>query len=192
LLASDFPIARRRATVESARNSVLFISTSEPLAAKLQCEIARQCDVSAPGRLESVFEEIAAKWGRLDFALYSIGFARCKDLHGRLIDCSAEGFAYAMQVSVHSFLRMARLAEPLMTNGGCLLAFTFHGAEKVVPHRSSGHCSTERPSPSTPAVDVAVASDLRGSISVKAPTLFTVRSKKAERLGAARVRRVAY
>jgi enoyl-[acyl-carrier protein] reductase I len=81
-----------------------------------------------------VFEEIAAEWGRLDFALHSIGYARAEDLHGRLIDCSAEGFAYAMQVSVHSFLRMARLAEPLMTSGGCLLAITFYGAEKVVQH----------------------------------------------------------
>jgi enoyl-[acyl-carrier protein] reductase I len=39
-----------------------------------------------------------------------------------------------MQVSVHSFLRMARLAEPLMTSGGCLLAITFYGAEKAVEH----------------------------------------------------------
>ncbi|HTR14392.1 MAG TPA: enoyl-ACP reductase FabI [Roseiarcus sp.] len=103
-----------------------------PLAVELGCKIARQCDVSVPGQLESVFEEIAAKWGRLDFALHSIGYARAEDLHGRLIDCSTDGFAYAMQVSVHSFLRMAKLAEPLMTSGGCLLAFTFYGAEKVM------------------------------------------------------------
>jgi enoyl-[acyl-carrier protein] reductase I len=105
-----------------------------PLASALGCEIARQCDVSIPGQLETVFEEIAAKWGRLDFALHSIGYAREEDLHGRLIDCSADGFAYAMQVSVHSFFRMARAAEPLMTSGGCLLAITFYGAEKAMPH----------------------------------------------------------
>lgn len=106
----------------------------QPLASELACEIARQCDVSIPGQLESVFEEIAAKWGRLDFALHSIGYARADDLHGRLIDCSAEGFAFAMQVSVHSFLRIAKLAEPLMGSGGCLLAVTFYGAEKAVEH----------------------------------------------------------
>jgi enoyl-[acyl-carrier protein] reductase I len=105
-----------------------------PLAAALGCEIARQCDVSIPGQLENVFKEIAATWGRLDFALHSIGYARAEDLRGRLIDCSAEGFAYAMQVSVHSFLRMARLAEPLMTSGGCMLAITFYGAEKAIEH----------------------------------------------------------
>ena len=54
------------------------------------------------------------------------------DLHGRVVDCSAEGFGLAMDVSCHSFLRMARLAEPLMPDGGCLLTVTFFGSERVV------------------------------------------------------------
>ncbi|WP_113888557.1 enoyl-ACP reductase FabI [Roseiarcus fermentans] len=103
-----------------------------PLASALECQIARSCDVAVPGQLESVFEEIARKWGRLDFALHSIGYARADDLHGRVIDCSAEGFAHAMLVSVHSFLRLAKLAEPLMTSGGCLLALTYYGGQKAV------------------------------------------------------------
>ena len=105
-----------------------------PLAIELDCEIARTCDVGAPGELESVFEEIASKWGRLDFALHAIGYARAEDLHGRVIDCSAEGFAHAMLVSVHSFFRIAKLAEPLMTSGGCLLAITYYGGQKAVEH----------------------------------------------------------
>jgi enoyl-[acyl-carrier protein] reductase I len=103
-----------------------------PLAEALGCEIARPCDVAVPGDLESVFEEIRLKWGQLDFALHSVGYARPEDLHGRVIDCSAEGFADAMLVSVHSFLRMAKLAEPLMTSGGCLLAITYYGGQKAV------------------------------------------------------------
>ena len=51
-----------------------------------------------------------------------------------MIDCSGEGFAHAMLVSVHSFLRMAKLAEPLMTSGGCLLALTYYGGQKAVRH----------------------------------------------------------
>ena len=78
--------------------------------------------------------EIARTWGRLDFVLHSIAYARAEDLHGRLVDCSADGFAFAMQVSVHSFLRMAKLAEPLMASGGCLLAMSYYGADKAVPH----------------------------------------------------------
>jgi len=71
---------------------------------------------------------------QLDFLLHAIAFAPKDDLHGRVVDCSAEGFALAMDVSCHSFLRMARLAEPLMTAGGCLLTVTFYGSERVVEH----------------------------------------------------------
>jgi enoyl-[acyl-carrier protein] reductase I len=105
-----------------------------PLASELGSEIVLTCDVAVDGQLEAVFEEVAIKWGRLDFILHSIAYARAKDLHGRIIDCSADGFAFAMQVSVHSFLRMARLAEPLMASGGCLLAMSYYGADKAVPH----------------------------------------------------------
>ena len=105
----------------------------QPLATALDCEIAMAVDVGIPGELESVFDEIASKWGRLDFALHSIGYAPAADLHGRVIDCSADGFAHAMDVSVHSFFRMAKLCEPLMPSGGCLLAITYYGGQKAVP-----------------------------------------------------------
>jgi enoyl-[acyl-carrier protein] reductase I len=105
-----------------------------PLAADLESEIVMPCDVTVPGQLEAVYDNIAKRWGRLDFALHSIAYARAEDLHNRIIDCSADGFAFAMQVSVHSFLRMAKLAEPLMASGGCLLAMSYYGADKVVEH----------------------------------------------------------
>ena len=103
-----------------------------PLAEKLEAPIFMECDVTKPGHLEAVFEEMESKWGTIDFALHSIAFAPREDLHGRLTDCSEEGFLEAMAVSCHSFIRMARLAEPLMTNGGALFAMSFYGAEKVV------------------------------------------------------------
>ena len=68
------------------------------------------------------------EWGKLDFLLHAIAFAPADDLHGRVVDCSAAGFAMAMDVSCHSFLSMARLAEPLMKAGGCLLTVTFYGS----------------------------------------------------------------
>jgi enoyl-[acyl-carrier protein] reductase I len=92
------------------------------------------CDVRVPGQLEALFEEARERWGGLDFVLHSIAFAPREDLHGRVVDSSAEGFAQAMDVSCHSFLRMARLAEPLMSDGGCLLCVTFYGSERVVEH----------------------------------------------------------
>jgi enoyl-[acyl-carrier protein] reductase I len=92
------------------------------------------CDVREAGQLDAVFARIEREWGSLDFILHAIAFAPRDDLHGRVVDCSAEGFAVAMDVSCHSFLRMARLAEPLMPQGGCLLTVTFYGSERVVAH----------------------------------------------------------
>jgi enoyl-[acyl-carrier protein] reductase I len=103
-----------------------------PLAEELGSPIVVPCDVREPGQLEGVFSRIQKEWGRLDFLLHSIAYAPKEDLHSRITDCSEAGFGMAMDVSCHSFIRMARLAEPLMTNGGCLLTVTFYGAEKVV------------------------------------------------------------
>jgi enoyl-[acyl-carrier protein] reductase I len=92
----------------------------------LGVDLLAPCDVRTPGELEAVFARIRAEWGGLDFLLHAIAFAPT--------DCTAAGFATAMEVSVHSFIRMARLAEPLMPNGGCLLTVTFYGSERVVEH----------------------------------------------------------
>jgi len=105
-----------------------------PLAEALGSAIIAPCDVTADGELDAVYERITREWGGLDFLLHSIAYAKAEDLHGRIIDCSAEGFAFAMQVSVHSFLRMAKLAEPLMRDGGTLLTMSYYGADKAVPN----------------------------------------------------------
>jgi enoyl-[acyl-carrier protein] reductase I len=89
-------------------------------------------DVQQPGQMQAVFDQIQKEWGSLDFVIHSIAFAPRQDLHGRVTDCSAEGFQQAMFVSCYSFLEMARRAEPVMTNGGCLIAMSYYGADKVV------------------------------------------------------------
>jgi enoyl-[acyl-carrier protein] reductase I len=103
-----------------------------PLAEGLASSIIVPCDVREKGQLESVFATICKQWGRLDFVLHSIAFAPREDLQTRVVDCSQAGFSIAMDVSCHSFIRMAHLAEPLMKSGGCLLTVTFYGAEKVI------------------------------------------------------------
>jgi len=103
-----------------------------PLAEALDSPIIVPCDVRISGQLEALFDRIARDWGELDFVLHSIAFAPREDLHGRVVDCSEDGFLLAMSVSCHSFIRMARLAEPLMKTGGSLLTVTFYGSEKVV------------------------------------------------------------
>jgi enoyl-[acyl-carrier protein] reductase I len=106
----------------------------EPLARELSAPIAMPLDVEQPGAMEAVFDAIRERWGRLDFLLHSIAYAPSGDLHGRVADTSREGFVRAMDISCHSFMRMARLAEPLMDKGGSLLTMTYLGAAEVVPH----------------------------------------------------------
>ena len=106
----------------------------EPLAQELGAPIAMALDVEKPGAMEAVFDAVRERWGRLDFVLHSIAFAPAADLHGRVADSSREGFARAMDISCHSFVRMARLAEPLMADGGTLLTMSYLGADEVVPH----------------------------------------------------------
>ena len=105
-----------------------------PVAEAIKPRLLLPLDVEIDGTLESVFEQIQSTFGRLDFVLHSIAFCPKQDFHGRVTDCSREGFARAMDVSVHSFIRMARLAEPLMHAGGCLLTVSHYGAEKVLEH----------------------------------------------------------
>jgi enoyl-[acyl-carrier protein] reductase I len=106
----------------------------EPLAKELEAALFAACDVRDPGQLDGVFQALRDLWGKIDFALHAIAFARKEDLHGRLADCSRDGFLQAMDVSCHSFIRMAHLAEPLMSNGGALLTMSYYGAEKVFEH----------------------------------------------------------
>jgi enoyl-[acyl-carrier protein] reductase I len=106
----------------------------EPLARGLEAPIFVPLNVAEPGELEAVFAHIEREWGSLDILVHSIAFAPKEDLQGGLLDCSADGFSKAMDVSCHSFIRMARLAAPLMKDGGSLFAMSYHGAQKVVPN----------------------------------------------------------
>ncbi|NBX74459.1 MAG: enoyl-[acyl-carrier-protein] reductase FabI [Alphaproteobacteria bacterium] len=105
-----------------------------PLAEKLQASMFLPLDVTKPEEQQALFEAISQTWGRLDFLIHSIAFAPKADLHGRVLDSSAAGFAVAMDVSCHSLVRLARAAETLMTQGGSIVTMSYYGAEKVVPN----------------------------------------------------------
>ncbi|MCZ4354585.1 enoyl-ACP reductase FabI [Roseovarius aestuarii] len=106
----------------------------QPVADAVGAKLLLPLDVEAEGQMDAVFAAIDARWGRLDVLVHSIAFCVAKDLHGRVVDCSRTGFAQAMDISVHSLIRMAQLAEPLMTKGGTILTMTYYGGEKVVGH----------------------------------------------------------
>lgn len=106
----------------------------QPVADGVDASIFEPLDVMDDAALPRLFDKITETWGRLDFLLHSIAHCPKEDLHGRLTDCSRDGFVQAMDVSAHSFIRMARLAEPLMADGGSLMTVSYYGAEKVVDH----------------------------------------------------------
>jgi enoyl-[acyl-carrier protein] reductase I len=106
----------------------------EPLARDLGATLFLPLDVASPAEQDAVFAAIAERWGRLDILVHSVAWAPQADLQGGLLDCSAEGFAKAMDISCHSFVRLARAAAPLMSDGGTLLTMSYYGANKVVPN----------------------------------------------------------
>ncbi len=105
-----------------------------PVAETVGAQMLMPLDVTSDDQMQAVFEQIKRQWGGLDFLLHSIAFCPKDDLHGRVTDCSRAGFGQAMDISVHSFMRMAHMAEPLMKPGGALLTVSYFGAEKVVDH----------------------------------------------------------
>ena len=104
----------------------------EPLAHEVKAQIVQPLDLRVEGQLEALFDRISTEWGQLDFVLHSIAFAPRDDLHGRVVDCSKAGFLLAMDISCWSFIRMAKLAEPLMKDGGALFTMTYYGSQMVV------------------------------------------------------------
>lgn len=105
-----------------------------PVADEVGAALFLPLDVTDDAQLDAAFEQVRQTWGRLDLLVHSIAFAPKTDLQGGLLNSSAEGFAMAMDISCHSFLRLARRAVPLMTEGGTLFAMSYHGADKVVPN----------------------------------------------------------
>ncbi|MCL6285769.1 enoyl-ACP reductase FabI [Ruegeria sp. 2012CJ41-6] len=105
-----------------------------PLAEGLRAAMVMPLDARSDAQLDAVFDRIRDQWGGLDILLHAVAFCPRDDLHGRVIDCSRDGFGLAMDLSVHSFLRMIRRAEPLMGQRGTCMTVSFYGSEKVVDH----------------------------------------------------------
>ena len=105
-----------------------------PIAEQLGAALVLPLDVREDGQFSAVFDAIRETWGRIDICLHSIAFCPREDLHSRVVDCSRAGFGMAMDISVHSFIRMVREAEPLMPDGGACMTVSYYGAEKVIDH----------------------------------------------------------
>ncbi len=105
-----------------------------PLAESLDATIIAPLDVAEDQQLTDLFDRIKTEWGVLDTLVHSLAFCPKDDLQGRVLDCSRDGLKLAVDISVHSFMRMVQLSEPLMTRGGSCITMSFYGAEKAVPN----------------------------------------------------------
>ena len=90
-------------------------------------------DVSKDEDIQAVADKAAETFGKLDFALHSIAFAKLDDLKTDTINTSRDGFALAMDISAYSLIAVAKAVRPLMNTGGSLLTMTYFGGEKAVP-----------------------------------------------------------
>jgi enoyl-[acyl-carrier protein] reductase I len=105
-----------------------------PLAEQLGSDFLIDCDVSDMAALDGAFVTLAARWPTIDFVVHAIGFSDKNELRGGYVDTSPENFAMTMNISVYSFVAVAKRARAMMPNGGTLLTLSYYGAEKVIPH----------------------------------------------------------
>jgi len=105
-----------------------------PLAASVGCNFVEACDVSKDEDIATVAANAGAVFGRIDILIHSIAFAVREELNGPYYNTSREGFRTALDISVYSFVALARAFQPLMPRGGAMVCLSYYGAEKVVPH----------------------------------------------------------
>jgi enoyl-[acyl-carrier protein] reductase I len=93
------------------------------------------CDVTSDTEVNKLFDSITNDFGSLDFLVHAIAFAKKEDLEGRTVDTSQDGFHTALNISAYSLIKLVKAAEPLLEkNGGSVVALTYLGSEKVIPH----------------------------------------------------------
>jgi enoyl-[acyl-carrier protein] reductase I len=105
-----------------------------PLAEQLGSDVLIDCDVSSDDALDTAFATLRERWDKLDFLVHAIGFSDKNELRGKFVDTSIDNFLLTMNISVYSFVAVARRARAMMERGGSMLTLTYYGAEKVIPH----------------------------------------------------------
>ena len=105
-----------------------------PLAESLDVSFVEKCDVTKDDEIESLFQKAADELETIDILVHAIAYAGREELEGNFHKTTREGFRVAMEISVYSFLALARASLPLMQNGGSMITLTFYASEKVFPN----------------------------------------------------------
>ncbi len=105
-----------------------------PLAEQVGCTFVEPCDVTKDEDIARIAERAAQEFGQVDILVHSIAYALREELNGPFYNTSREGFRIAMDVSVYSFVALARAFLPVLRPGASLMCMTYYGSEKVAPH----------------------------------------------------------
>jgi enoyl-[acyl-carrier protein] reductase I len=105
-----------------------------PLAESVGSNFVEKCNVTEDDEIEAVFSKVADELGTIDILVHAIAFAGREELEGNFHKTTREGFRMAMDISVYSFLALARASIPLMPEGGSMVTLTFYASEKVFPN----------------------------------------------------------
>lgn len=92
------------------------------------------CDVSSDQEIDAFFERVRSHTDRVDLLLHAVAFAPKEALEGDFLSTTREAFAASHDISAYSLVALSQRAAPLMTAGGSIIAMSYYGAEKVVPH----------------------------------------------------------
>lgn len=103
-----------------------------PIAQSMNAKIIMSCDVTKEDEIKSVFEACEKEYGKIDFVVHAVAFANKEDLMGKFINTSVEGWNLAMGVSAYSLISVCRNAQPVMNEGGSILALTYLGSQYMV------------------------------------------------------------
>ncbi len=105
-----------------------------PLAESVGSKFIEECDVTDDAAIDRVFEKVKETYGTIDILVHSVAYAEREDLDGEFVDTRRSGWKTALEVSAFSLISLTQRAVPLMPNGGAVVAMTYHGGEKVMPH----------------------------------------------------------
>ena len=105
----------------------------KPIAEGMNAKIIMSCDVTKEDEVAAVFKECEKIYGKLDFVVHAVAFAPKEALMGRFVDTTKEAWDIAMGVSAYSLVTVSKYAEPLMNEGGSILALTYLGSILSVP-----------------------------------------------------------
>ncbi|MDG1459776.1 MAG: enoyl-ACP reductase [Pseudoprimorskyibacter sp.] len=106
-----------------------------PLAASVGSDFMVDVDVTDDASLDAAFDALGARWPTIDFVVHAIAFSDKSELAGRFLNTSRSNFKNSMDISVFSFVDIARRAHPLMVeNGGTMLTLTYMGSNRVTPN----------------------------------------------------------